>query len=298
MGLALSEESKRTKETFININRPRKTVDTWNPQYFEQSPLFNSIREASLPFSTLINWPTLAQFAAEFKIRNIKSYSDKPVRPVAQAGAPEKFEDHYESRIYLAGELQTRLENWHDFFNAMCWLQFSKIKSALNALHFEQSKTRQPGTNRSPLENALTLFDECGAVIVADDDLLLELIRHHQWKDLFREHKELFGKHIQCYVVGHAMHEKSLAPYIGMTTHSVLLKQGSDFFHQGYLQQLEAVDQLVADLWINRRIEQPKDLQPFPLLGVPGWWHQEQDEAFYANDAYFRRKNGDQFKPD
>lgn len=268
----------------------KTTIDTWKPRYFESSPLFNSLREVSLPFSVLRQWPTLEQYAVEFKKRNIQSYGRKPVHPVAQAGAPERFEDLYESRIYLAGELQTRLENWHDFFNAMCWLQFPKIKSALNALHFAASKTRTVGTNRSPLENALTLFDECGAVIVTDDDSLLEIIRQHEWQALFLDNQKLFGNHIQCYVVGHAMHEKALAPYIGMTTQSVLLKQDSDFFQKTYLEQLEAIDQVVSGLWMNRKIEQPKDLQPFPLLGVPGWWHEEQDEAFYANEGYFRAK--------
>jgi hypothetical protein len=135
------------------------------------------------------------------------------------------------------------------------------------------------------------LFDECGAVIVADDDSILEQIQNHQWKELFCYNKTLFGKHVQCYVVGHAMHEKSLTPYIGMTTHSVLLKQGGDFFQKGYLEQLEVVDKLVADLWVNGSIVQPKDLQPFPLLGVPGWWHEKQDEAFYSNAEYFRGKS-------
>lgn len=269
----------------------KTTIDTWDSNFLSQSPIFDSIRDVSLPFSEISKWPTLDQFAREFKKRNIQSYANKPVHPVGQAGTPVNFEDHYESRIYLEGELQTRLENWHDYFNAMCWLQFPKIKSALNALHFEYSKTRKMGTNRSPLENAITLFDECGAIIVVDDDPLLEMIRDHQWKELFWRNKDLFGKHIQCYVVGHAMHEKSLTPYIGMTTHSVLLKQGGDFLQRSYLGQLEEIDQIVSDLWINKKIEKPKDLQPFPLLGVPGWWNKKQDEAFYSNDEYFRKKS-------
>lgn len=269
----------------------RTTIDYWNPYFFEQSEIFNSIRNVSLPFSTLTQWPTLEQFSTQFEKRNIQSFANKSVHPVAQAGAPEKFEDHYESRIYLKGELQTRLENWHDYFNAMCWMQFPKIKSALNALHFESSRSRGLGTNRGPLENAITLFDECGAVIIADDDSLLELIRDHEWKTLFWENRALFGEHIQCYVVGHAMHEKALTPYLGMTTHSVLKKQGSDFFKISYLEQLDKVDRIASDLWINRHIKKPKDLQPFPLLGVPGWAHKSQDEAFYENDGYFRGKN-------
>jgi hypothetical protein len=272
----------------------RTTIDTWDPHFLERSPSFHSIREVSSPFVRLSQWPTLEQFSAEFQKRHIQSHNHIQIQSVEQGGAPEKFDDYYESRIYLKGELQTRLANWHDFFNAMCWLQFPKTKAALNALHFERSKNRPAGTNRSPLENAITLFDECGAVIVADDESILDLIRHHQWQDLFWHHKAAFGKHIQCYVVGHAMHEKSLTPYIGMTAHTVVLKQSSDFFEQDYPEQLKAIDQTISDAWLgklpNHKIERPRDLQPFPLLGVPGWWGQTQDEAFYSNDAYFRSK--------
>jgi hypothetical protein len=140
------------------------------------------------------------------------------------------------------------------------------------------------------VENAITLFDECGAVIVANDETLLELVQNHRWKSLFADASEAFGRHIQCYVFGHAMFEKALKPYVGMTAHAILIKQSNEFFQQDYSGQLAEVDRLVSDTWINRKIKSPKDLQPFPLLGVPGWT-QAQDEAFYANKAYFRDRS-------
>ncbi len=127
----------------------RTTIDTWNPKFVGLSPIFESIRTVSIPFIALDEWPTLEQFSVEFKKRKIQSYNNMQIQSVEQGATPEIFDDYYESRIYLKGELQTRLKNWHDYFNAMCWLQFPKIKSALNALHFEYSKIRQPGTNRS-----------------------------------------------------------------------------------------------------------------------------------------------------
>lgn len=269
----------------------RTTIDTWNPDFLNLSPIFESIHEVSQPFTRLDNWPTLEQFAAEFKKRNILSNSKKPITPVPQGYTPEKFDDHYESRIFLKGELQTRLENWHDYFNATAWLQFPKIKSALNTLHYETSANRKPGTNRSPLENAIALFDECGAVIVADNDKYLDLIRQHQWKEVFWENKEAWGEHVQCYVFGHAMHEKALTPYIGMTTHTLLIKKPAEFLHKRYLEQLKDIDQYVSDIWTYKKINKTKDLQPFPLLGVPGWCSKEQNETFYENSDYFRARN-------
>jgi Protein of unknown function (DUF3025) len=277
----------------------KTTLDNWDPGFLEKSPIFDSVREASLPFILQAQWPTLSQFSTEFKKRNIQSHNDVQIQPVAQAAAPKNFEDHYESRIYLKGELQTRLENWHDFFNAMCWMQFPKTKAALNALHYERSKTRQAGSNRSPLENAITLFDECGAVIVADDEAILDLVRGHEWKDLFWknecwDNQDSLGRHVQCYVFGHAMHEKTLTPYLGMTAHTLVLKQNSDFFQKDYSEQLSVIDQIISDAWLNKaanyKIESPKDLHAFPLLGVPGWWSEKQGEQFYSNTGYFRSK--------
>lgn len=269
---------------------PKTTIDTWKPDFLQQSPLFDAIQHVSLPFAGMCEWPTLEQFSNELRKKGIYSQGSQPMHAVAQAAKPEKFDDFYESRIYLKGELQTRLQNWHDFFNAMCWLQFPETKAALNALHYECSRTRKTGTNRTPLENAITLFDECGAIVVTDDAFMLDLIREHRWKELFFDHREKFGVHVQCYVFGHAMFEKAIMPYIGMTAQAFLIQQDRDFFQQGYLEQLAVVDSLVSASWMNRVIETPKGLQPFPLLGVPGWWSGGQDEQFYANEAYFRSR--------
>ena len=120
-------------------------------------------------------------------------------------------------------------------------------------------------------------------------------IQNHKWKDLFlnKENwnpKGLSGKNTQCYVFGHAMHEKSLTPYLGMTTHTILLKQSSVFFKLPYSDQLKKIDQIVSNMWCDKKIENTKYLQPFPLLGIPGWWREKQDEKFYLNTEYFREK--------
>ena len=265
----------------------KTTIDTWNPEFLSLSPIFDSIRDAAQPFTQLKQWPTLEQFNTEFSKRNITSFNDEKIHPVSQGYTPEKFDDLYESRIYLKGELQTRLENWHDFFNATAWLQFPKIKSALNALHYETSVNREAGTNRSPLENAIALFDECGAIIVADDEKYLDLIRNHQWKEIFWNQKNIWPKHVRCYVFGHAMHEKALTPYIGMTTHSTLLIKDKSFFKQDYQIQLSELDNQISEIWRQNRIQTTKALQPVPILGIPGNYKKQTDD-FYNNTQYFR----------
>lgn len=255
--------------------------DQWDTAILSESPIISQLAEQVRHFAGFRQWPQLANYRALFR------QSGLVVQPVAQASEITCFEDQYEPRVFLKRELQTRTENWHDFFNAMIWLKFPRSKLALNRRHYEAASKREAGTNRSPLENRLTQFDECGAVIVASSKQPLELIRNHQWHTLFVEQASLFKDDIRCIIFGHAMFEKALKPYIGMTCHCLLLadpallaglKQGNN----------EALDGVIADYWLKQSADRPDRLQPLPLLGVPGYWP-EQDSAFYANDKYFRK---------
>jgi len=38
----------------------------------------------------------------------------------------------------------------------------------------------------------------------------------------------------------------------------------------------------------NAGIQSPQDLSPFPLLGLPGWHPDNEQENFYENKDYFR----------
>jgi Protein of unknown function (DUF3025) len=253
--------------------------ETWNPDFHSSLPLFDSIEPFFRHFLKYKNWPTLKQLNQLF-IENKLS-----VKAVEQQGKPEKFDDHYESRIYLKGELQTRTENWHDFFNAMVWLGFPDIKKTLNELHYQTSHSREAGTNRSSLENAIALFDECGLIIISDQQDLLDLIRNHQWHEIFFDQKDAFDKHIRCITFGHAMFEKALNPYIGMTAHAVLI-HSSELLNK----DLMTINKTVANMWKYNEIQTSRDLQPVPILGIPGWCKFEQNEVFYSNADYFRPK--------
>ncbi len=254
-------------------------TDQWNQDYYKVSPIFNNLSLLIKYFSNFNHWPDISDYQSIF------SDLKMTVTPVPQSSKVNCFEEQYEPRIYLKQELQTRTENWHDFFNALIWLSFPKTKSALNKLHFEQSSERQIGSNRSTLENRITQFDESGAIIISNDNSLLDLIRTHQWKQLFIDNRDRFNHDIKCIIFGHAIYEKSLAPYIGMTCHSLLIHDSNIL--ESSNSSYEELDDYICRLWLDKIAKTPIKHQPYPVLGTPGLWP-DQSLEFYENDRYFR----------
>lgn len=88
----------------------RINEDIWNPHFLQTSRLFDTIKPVVERHVLRASWPTLSQLARQFRQQELV------FTPVAQAAKPEQLSDHYEPRIYLKKEIQTRTENWHDFF--------------------------------------------------------------------------------------------------------------------------------------------------------------------------------------
>lgn len=272
----------------------KTTHDRWNPDFINSAPLFFPLQlQAELLSSNPNQWPSLQdyQHLVEQQPGSLRSLSGAPIEFVPQADKPLRWQDDYEPRIYLTGEVQTRLHNWHDFFQVLVWTTFPKTKAVLNARHYHairQRKQSNPGSKqRSPLENALTQFDECGAIVVASQKDLLQLIREFRWKELFWHHRSVLANQLQCFVFGHAVYEKALKPYIGLTAHAILHEVETGFFAWPLAQQLNYLDNKTAQAFAHDLYSSPKRLQPFPLLGMPQWDDNDK-ESYYDNRNYFR----------
>lgn len=255
-------------------------LNKWDLNVFNDSEILRQIKVFTDLFKDLKDWPSIALYKDVFKKHNSQ------ITPVNQSTDIMHFEDQYEPRVYLKSELQTRTQNWHDFFNAIIWLKFPETKNILNTLHYQQAKNRKKGSNRSTLENRITQFDECGAVIISNDRYLLDLIKNHQWHELFIENKAAFNVNLKCVIFGHAIFEKSLNPYIGMTCHCLLI-HNAEFLDDLKNDEFTNIDKWVASLWENKISRSPEKLTALPILGVPGYWH-EQTDLFYKNKQYFR----------
>jgi hypothetical protein len=146
----------------------------------------------------------------------------------------------------------------------------------------ETSGTRVRGRVR----DALTIFDESGAIFASPDESLLEDLRAFRWKDLFWTKRRSVVENVRVFVFGHALFEKALNAYVGMTAHALPLLVAADFTAQSTQRQLQIVDERAAGILAG--LTSPQDLSPLPLLGIPGWWTDNERESFYDNTAYFR----------
>ena len=260
----------------------------WNNSYLYSSPLFAPLELAFHMLQHSTNqWPTLTEYNQALKALPdpIINNNGKEISFVDQnTDGSSLFESQYEPRIFLHGEVQTRLKNWHDFFQVLVWNVWPKTKALLNELHYKAAINRN-NKQRSPVENFVTLFDECGIVILSRDPALLTLIKNFQWQQLFCKNRDKFEKEIFCFTFGHAMYEKALNPYIGMTAHALLIQVEPDLLAN--FTHPSSIDGMLVEQLTDQKILEPRVLNPFPLLGVPNWY-EKQNNAFYENTDYFR----------
>ncbi len=192
----------------------------------------------------------------------------------------------YECRIWDSGAVETRPDNWHDWFNALVWLTFPQTKIAISARHVRAMAP--DGQVRGSERDALTHFDECGIVVLSSDPALLDLLRAFQWKTLFVEQRAEVERSMRFFVFGHATYEALLKPFRGLTAKAVLHEVDAAWLQMPVAAQLVAVDALLAADLSSGRYTRPRDFQPLPILGIPGVVPENADPAYYDDTWQFR----------
>jgi len=229
------------------------------------------------------------QINAEAGSLQLMNHRQQAIRFVAQDELPDGMA--YEAFISETGRVPTR-DNLHDFFNALVWLNFPQIKTQLNALQSAQIASLGIGKSRGAARDAATIFDENAALLVVQDSdegaQLIQALHNHQWRHAFMDKRYLFGVQCEVWSFGHALMEKLVQPYKAITAHAWVVKVGRDYFGLEADARRAALDQLVARQLATHTLT-TADYTPLPVLGVPGWWPQ-QDEAFYADSQVFRAK--------
>jgi hypothetical protein len=214
----------------------------------------------------------------------LKSKGGQAIRFVSST---ELDDGAYEHRIYTTGQVSTRPDNWHDLFNALVWMRFPRIKVTMNSLHYHAVTHPSAGT-RGPLRDALTLFDECGVIVLSNRVEMLKPLARRRWQDVFRS--GTFHNDVQIAICGHAMLEKYLSPYKSMTAKALLIHVDANVMALSREEKLVFLDRVLAKQMKSRDIlSSPACLAPLPLAGIPGWWpYEEQNDEFYADEQVFR----------
>ncbi len=169
--------------------------DRWNPAFDRGRAVFAPLGPAMAPFRGHAEWPGLEDWNAALASREppLTAGSGAPIRfvpqPPKRRSGPIDVASLYDERIWTRGEVQSRLESWHDFFNMLVWASFPATKRAINARQraalqawIEPGATRLP-SSRTREQDALAMLDEGGAI------------------------RAIAGSERRLFVIGHAIHE-------------------------------------------------------------------------------------------
>lgn len=265
--------------------RLRQTRDTW--ARLHDAPIFATLAHLleRLPPDRFPGRDELNALVAP----TLRSGGGAPIR-FASPGPPSKeFSAQYEVRVFEAGEVQTRPGDWHDLFNALVWLAFPKTKVVLNGHHYREICARRGMQSRGTARDVLTLFDEGGVVVASSDSGLSALLRDFRWRELFWARRADVLRSMRFCVFGHAIYEKALEPYKGVTAKALILEVEPALLEESWAQLLPELDARAAEYFRGTgALASTRGLPPLPILGVPGWEPANEHEVYYDDASQFR----------
>jgi len=192
----------------------------------------------------------------------------------------------YEGHIAETGCVPTRY-NLHDFFNGAIWFQYPRIKAALNARQAEEIDALGIGPIRGATRDALTLFDENAVLFACADASLAAALRAFDWRTLLVEQRAAWGLRCEARIFGHALLEKLVAPYKACTGHAWIVDVEPAYFSATDTGRRAILDHAVSERLKSEAISS-RYFTPLPVLGVPGWWAENEGPSFYDDPQVFR----------
>jgi hypothetical protein len=185
--------------------------------------------------------------------------------------------ESYETFVARTGTVPTR-DNLHDLFNGLVWRQFPQAKRRLNELQAAQIAAHGAAAMRGPIRDAITVFDENGALLDAPAALWDALLAR-DWIRAFVDLRPLWPQ-TAVRLFGHALLEKLAQPRKAITAHvwRVQCPIGSTAEVDGWLAAQLGAESLAG-----------KPFMPVPLLGIPGWCAENDRVSFYDDPVVFRR---------
>jgi hypothetical protein len=237
----------------------------------------------------------IARFNQALRDRAVLGASGLPVSLVKQSELPEG--EAYEAFIFRTGKVPTR-ENLHDFFNALLWLHMPRSKARLNALQAQAIAQQGIRARRGALRDYCTLLDENGLLLIAPETAT-QALHLRDWHALLARERQRWGADILVFPLGHALLEKLAQPYKAITAHCVIIereKYEMCNIHAGFEAKVPGkphgycavFDELLVECLAHADALNTAQLQPLPVLGIPGWWPANVSPDFYQDAQVFR----------
>jgi len=188
----------------------------------------------------------------------------------------------FERRIVEQNELIVRPDNLHDTVNALVWRVFPKTKRAISETHVALGAAAT-ANGRPRRRDILTLFDEAGALIISQRDDLQALHEVHEWKRLFVDHRAEFIRDCRVILFGHGTLEQLASnPHRGLTVKALWLPRAPEI-------SPDDVDAyLAAGIAGGMLLTANERRLPLPILGVPGWFGENEAPGCYDDLDVFR----------
>ena len=193
----------------------------------------------------------------------------------------------YEAHIAATGCVPTR-HNLHDFFNALSWFQYPRIKAALSARGTAVIDTLGVGPTRGGTRDALTLFDENAVLFACADPSMSAALRAFDWQTLFVANRAAWDERCEVRCFGHALLEKLVAPYKACTAHAWVVDVPDVYFSWARAERDAFLDSAVSDVLLAVAELSSQVFAPLPVLGIPGWWPENEAPSFYEDPSVFR----------
>jgi hypothetical protein len=213
-----------------------------------------------------------------------------PVRFEVAHGRKQTALD-YERSIQDTGRVPLRPHDWHDAFNALCWIAWPNLKAEMNAVHTLHAA--RSGAQRGRVRDILTLLDESGVIVLSRDPELSALLLAKKWKALFFERRDDVIRHVRFLVCGHGLYDKLREPYRSIAGRALIVPSQPVFLEDSISveSQRHYADGRAASI-VSGHLDVPAQTVAFPLCAIPGWWPGNDRADFYDDASIFRPAGG------
>jgi hypothetical protein len=224
-----------------------KSGQPWDPRFAEKSPLFAPFSGLTAAFAAHAEWPTPADFTSLVEAERVRRASTlSPLEFVVSAPRPRRqkrvsvsIDGLYDGSIARRRQVPCVKDSYHDLWNAIAFAAFPRSKRALHARQYRalerwatEGAARLP-SRRTREQDALTVFDEGGSVLVADAAFFARWREASDWTPL--------SESGDCHVVlfGHALMELLGYGRPGIRSCALFLDRDETFAHTALVEWID-----------------------------------------------------------